>query len=283
MSGPTIGLVANIFNEALALPGWLETHLPFFDDVRVLHAGPGGEYSTDGTMEVLEKWKVPYLVGSIDDGFGAVRTRAIRSSPCDWVVILDADERFYPIHWVMKCEGRDTPGSEVDEILRSYDCRVRDGVLSRPDWDTIARLGVGLKVARGATYDQGAWLRDVIGGNGHLDAVLAVRRHWHDLGMQRPTQNWTYIPDYQARIVRNTEGVWFDAGTKMHERLVGAVSTYRAEMGFGPYIDHFHFPFRRMDPLGRYHAVAIYDSIHAGRRPPTQEEFYQTITAGGVG
>lgn len=48
----TIGLVANVYNEINALPGWLETHLPFFDDVRVLHAGPQGEYSYDGTIEL---------------------------------------------------------------------------------------------------------------------------------------------------------------------------------------------------------------------------------------
>ncbi len=30
----TLGLVANVFNEVNALPGWLETHLPYFNDVR---------------------------------------------------------------------------------------------------------------------------------------------------------------------------------------------------------------------------------------------------------
>ena len=73
----TIGLVANVYNEANALPGWLETHLPFFDDVRVVHAGPGGEWSNDGTIELLEKWRVPVRFCAIENGFGVVRSRAI--------------------------------------------------------------------------------------------------------------------------------------------------------------------------------------------------------------
>ena len=73
----TIGLVANVYNEANALPGWLECHLPYFDDVRIFHAGPGGARSDDGTMELLEKWHIPVAFGAIDDGFGAVRTAAM--------------------------------------------------------------------------------------------------------------------------------------------------------------------------------------------------------------
>ena len=105
----SIGLVANVYNEIHALPGWLETHLPFFDDVRVTHAGPQGARSTDGTIELLEKWGVPVDYDSIDDGFGAVRTRAVCRSPCDYVCILDADERFYSVHRIMVCTGESTP------------------------------------------------------------------------------------------------------------------------------------------------------------------------------
>ena len=101
----SIGLVANVYQEANALPGWLETHLPFFDDVRVLHTGPQGAYSTDGTIELLEKWNIPVHFGAIDEGFGIIRTKAVRSSPCDWVMVLDADERFYPVHCKMICSG----------------------------------------------------------------------------------------------------------------------------------------------------------------------------------
>lgn len=259
----SIGLVANIFNEVHALPGWLETHLPFFDDVRVYHAGPRGEYSNDGTIELLEKWRVPITFGSIDDGFGAVRTRAIRSSPCEYVAILDADERFYPVHRVLTCTGEPTPHSEVDDALRTYS--------SEPDWLRIGQLGSELRVDAGPTYDQGAYLRKLLEGN--PDAVVTVRRHWHDFSFKRPTQSWVRDPDWQMRIVRNDEQIHFDSGTRMHERLVGAVKLFRADIERGPFFDHFHFPFKRMELDQRKHDVAVYNAIHEGRTPPTHEEF----------
>lgn len=259
----TIGLVANVFNEANALPGWLECHTPFFDDVRVLHTGPGGACSTDGTIEILERWRVPVEFCTIDEGFGVVRTRALRMCPCDWVVLLDADERFFPVCRDLVCEGRPTPHSEVDEILRGYDFSG-----GGPDWDTIGHLGADLRVSAGAPLDQGALLRTVVAGG--CDAVAIVRRHWHDFSMRRPTQSWLHDPDYQLRCVRCDPAIGFDPGTRMHEHLVGAASIYRASPLVGPYFDHFHFPFKRMEPRQRAHDVRIYDAIHEGRRPPVE-------------
>ena len=266
----TIGLVANIYQEANALPGWLETHLPFFDDVRVLHAGPGGARSDDGTIELLEKWHVPVEFGTIDEGFGAVRTQAIRSSPCDWVMLLDADERFFPVHRMLTCSGEATPHSEVDAILQTYDFRNLD--VKMPDWDNVARLGAKLRVDFGAAYDQGVLLREII-GSGQFDAIATVRRHWHDFSFRRPTQNWNIDPDYQLRLVRNDPSIYFDPGTRMHERLVGAQRVFHADMTRGPFFDHFHFTFKRMEQDQRSHDVAIYDSIHTGKAPPSWKEF----------
>jgi len=266
----TIGLVANIYNEAHALPGWLETHLPHFDDVRVYHSGPQGELSDDGTMDILYDWRVPFLIGSIDDGFGATRTRAIRSSPCDWVMLLDCDERFYPTLPHLKCSGTPTPHAEVDAILATYS--------DSPDWDKLATLGAGLKVEPwldDGVYSHIGYLRQLLTHTviDHYDAVATVRRHWHGLGHRRPTQNWMTDPDWQLRIVRNVESVYFDPGTRMHERLVGARGVYRADFQYGPFFDHFHFHFKRMEWEQRRHDVAVYDAVHAGRVPPTREEW----------
>lgn len=268
----TIGLVANVFNEANALPGWLETHLPFFDDVRVLHAGPGGAYSNDGTLEILKKWSVPVDFCAIDDGFGVVRTKALRMSPCDWVMLLDADERFYHMHRFLFCTGESTPHSEVDEILRTYD--FRDLKALTPNWANVDRLGAGLCVDIGAAFNQGTFLRSLLDGSmGVYDAVCTVRRHWHDFSFRRPTQNWHVDPDWQMRLVRNVDCIQFDPGQRMHERLVGTTSVRRSDDSHGPYFDHFHFPFKRMEQEQRAHDVAIYDTIHRGERPPTWEEF----------
>ena len=256
------------FNEANALPGWLETHLSFFDDVRVLHAGPGGEYSLDGTIEILEKWRVPIAFCAIDEGFGAVRTRALRLSPCDYVMLLDADERFFPVHRVMTCEGSSTDQQEVDWILQTYDFR---GV-NLPNWENVKRLGMHLRVDIKEAYDQGARLRELVTIT-KPDAIATIRRHWHDTTFRRPTQSWREHPDWQLRLVRNDEAIRFDTSTRMHERLVGAERTVSADKERGPFFDHFHFTFKRMEERQRAHDIAVYDALHENRTPPTWKEF----------
>ena len=265
----TLGLVANVYNEVNALPGWLETHLPFFDDVRVYHAGPRGELSSDGTMELLKKWGVPVEVGSIDEGFGVVRTKAVRSSPCDYVMILDADERFFPVVRDMLCSGTMNSREDVDLILRDYDFRARDSIEQIPNWENIGRLGSGLTVDSKTAYNQGELLRDVIKYN-DPDAIVTVRRHWHDFAMRRPTQNWHIVPDYQMRTVRNCPAVHFAPDVRMHEILVGANVVVRPVLEL--FFDHFHFTFKKMEPGQRAHDCDIYDAVHAGNLPPTWEE-----------
>lgn len=266
----TIGLVANIFQEANALPGWLEAHLPYFDDVRVYHAGPQGAYSDDGTIEILEKWRVPVVFGAIDEGFGIVRTKALRMSPCDYVMLLDADERFFHAHRVLTCSGESTPHSEVDSILQTYDHR--DLKTHIPNWENLARLGAKLHVAVGEVYDQGARLRADLDLH-RPDAVATVRRHWHGLGFARPTQNWHTDPDWQMRLVRNHPDIYFEPSIRMHERLLGAHRVSHADTTHGPFFDHFHFHFKRMEQEQRAHDVAIYDRIHTGGVPLTAEQY----------
>ena len=262
---PSIGLVANIYNEVNALPGWLETHLPFFDDVRVTHAGPQGAMSNDGTIELLEKWNVPVVFDKIDDGFGAVRTRAIHRSPCEYVMLLDADERFFPVHRVMVCTGESTPPSEADAILQTYDFRDMKAMMS--NWENIGRLGAKLCVDIKEPYDQGARLRELLGVY-MPDALMTMRRHWHDFSFRRPTQNWHEVPDWQLRLVRNTPDIYYDSNVRVHEHLNGTVNVVRADPTRGPFFDHFHFTFKRMESEQRAHDVRIYDAIHDGRTPP---------------
>lgn len=266
----TVGLVANVYNEINALPGWIETHLPFFDDIRILHAGPRGAYSDDGTIELLEKWKIPVEFCAIDDGFGVVRTKALRMSKCDWVMLLDADERFYHTHKVMFCKGESTPHSEVDAILQTYD--FRDLKTMIPNWENVARLGANLRIEDSEVYNQGAILREMI-SCGAYDAIATVRRHWHDFSFKRPTQNWYTDHDWQLRTVRNDYSIGFDSGTKMHERLVGAHRVTHAGTARGPFFDHMHLHFKKIEIEQRGHDVNIYDAIHADKTPPTYQEY----------
>ena len=116
----SIGCVCNFFNEIFALPGFLELHSQFFDHLSFYQAGPQGAESDDGSIELLEKWKMPIHRGKIDDGFGIVRTATVRSSPCEWVMLLDADERFHHRAQVLTCSGESTPRAEVDNVLYDY-------------------------------------------------------------------------------------------------------------------------------------------------------------------
>lgn len=270
----TLGLVCNFFNEVNALPGFLECHTPFFDHIAFYQSGPGGEESSDGSIEILEKWKMPIHRGSIDEGFGVVRTKAVRSSPCDYVMILDADERFYAKHQVMTCSGESTPPDEVGQILYDYDRGVLDKNMTAcpSNWENLNNLGAKLKVSFGEAYNQGAWLKDFI-QHGSLDAVRTIRRHWHDFSFNRPTQNWHTDPDYQIRLVRNVEAIHYSSATKMHEQLQGVSNVYSPNFTHGPFFDHFHLHFKRMEPQQRRHDVSIYDSIHKGEKPPTWAEF----------
>ena len=267
----TIGVVANVYNEANALPGWLEAHCGFFDHMSIYHSGPSGAWSNDGTMEILEKWKVPIHRGSIDDGFGVCRTAAIRSSPCDFVMVLDADERFWQYAQEMTCGGDSTPGNEVDQILQEYDRR--DTHEACPvNWENIGRLGAKLSVSYGTVYAQGAWLRSII-EHGDLDGVKTIRRHWHDFTQKRPTQNWHVHSDWQLRLLRNKDSIYFDPNTKMHETIIGASNVYMPNHAHGPFFDHYHLFYKRMEIDQRRHDVNTYDRIHRGEKPLTWEEF----------
>ena len=266
----SIGCVANVYNEAAAIGGWIESAVSFFDDVRVYHTGPGGVYSIDGTIEVCEKWGVPVTFGSIDDGFGVVRTKAFRLCPCEWVIVLDADERVHRFAPLLECVGQSTPPNEADAILQAYDFRDLKTLI--PNWENLRGLGRNLTVNCIGAYDQGAFIRG-IADCAEVDAIVCYRRHWHDFSWQHPTQNWQTDPDWQMRFVRNVDRIYYDPGKRMHEQLLGVQNPYRPQDNRGPFHDHYHFSFKRMEVEQRAHDVAIYDAVHDGRKPPTWEEF----------
>jgi hypothetical protein len=286
---PSIGLVCNLYNECNALPGWLECHTPYFDDIRVFHAGPGGAYSDDGTIEILEKWRVPVEFGAIDEGFGIVRTKTIRMCPCDWVMLLDVDERFHQYIRVMTCTGESTPREDVDALLYDYGNPnyQKDGPKARTlkqvvqpydadvdftacpsNFENLWQLGAKLTVTQGEVCNQGAWLRAVI-KDSDLDAVKVVRRHWHDFTFRRPTQNWHTDPDYQMRLLRRNDSIRFAQDTRMHERVEGAEKVHDPDFTRGPFFDHYHLFFKKMEAEQRQHDLAIYNAINNGEVPPS--------------
>lgn len=287
----TIGIVANVYNEANALPGWLESATSFADWVGVMHAGPGGVKSDDGTLEILEKWRIPVEFCVIDDGFGVVRTKTLRMCPCDWIMLLDADERFHRLINIMTCSGESTPPEVVDALLYDYSNPnyTKDGPKAQTvqpydssidftacpsNFENMKNLGAKLSVSKGDVYNQAGWLRGVLSNSEFpLDAVKVVRRHWHDFTHQRPTQNWHTEPDYQMRLLRNHESIYFEQNTRMHERIVGVNHIYTPDFTHGPFFDHYHCHFKMHEPEQRQYDVAVYGAIDQGRTPPTFMEW----------
>ncbi len=103
----SIACCINVYQDVIALRGCLENASSFFDNIFVIHSGPNGAFSTDGTIELLEKFGIKPVFASINDGFGVIRSRLIHECGCEWGFILDCDERYYPIQHKLSCSGSD--------------------------------------------------------------------------------------------------------------------------------------------------------------------------------
>ena len=222
MSKPSIAMCCNAYQDVTALRGLLETSAPFFDNLFVVHSGPGGVHSTDGTIELCEQMGATIVFDDIQRGFGAIRTRLIHDCGCTWAFILDADERFHPRIPVMHCEGEEKFPEQQEPNLSTF--------------------------KREEIQDQGAILRGLM-EMPRLKAIRTSRRHWIDFTLNKPAQNWLRIPDWQLRIVKNLPEVAYQKDRVMHERLLDANTGEDPAYGdSGLFHDHYHCYFRRTQP-----------------------------------
>jgi hypothetical protein len=222
----SIGLAVNVYNDCMALRGLLEIGSSYFDNIFIIHSGPNGAYSTDGTIELCEEFGIKPIFDDISKGYGVIRTRLLKESGCAWTAILDADERFYPTTKILKCEG-----SERWSPDKGFDRRMDLNVI-----DT------------GETSNQGKILKIIIQNESYM-AVRTIRRHWMDFTFRNPSENFNIVKDYQLRIVRNDPNIHYEYGRKMHEHLVddrtGQDPTFISADEFtGPVLDHYHCFFR---------------------------------------
>jgi hypothetical protein len=220
----SIALAVNAYNDAAALRGLLELGQSYFDNIYVIHAGPGGKKSEDGTIDLLESFGIAPVFADINAGFGSIRTRLLHECGCDWAFIMDCDERFFPTMHVLRCDGTDRyPSAPIPN----------------------------LRVTRTAdVISQGDHVKNQI-KNPELMAIRCTRRHWFDFSMRRPAENWELIWDHQLRLVRNHPKIHYTRG--MHEALVddrtGKTPFFLQQDPIGgPFIDHFHMFFRRARP-----------------------------------
>lgn len=243
----SIALACNVYQDAFALRGLLESGARYFDNLFVIHSGPGGAHSTDGTIELVEKSGATLVFDDMDKGFGVIRSRLIHDCGCEWAWILDADERFHPQLHVLHCHGTESYPAVASPNLK---------VTELPD-----------------VIDQGAHVKNLI-TNPMTMAIRATRRHWFDWTMRRPTQNW-FGPDgnkdHQLRIVRNSAEISYASDIKMHERLQDSRTgrdphfATQDENG-GPFIDHYHMAFRTAYPGTKERNEVNYARLSRGEK-----------------
>jgi glycosyltransferase involved in cell wall biosynthesis len=244
----SIALSCNVYQDATALRGLLELGSRYFDNIFILHTGPGGAKSTDGTIELCESFGISPIFDDIDKGFGVIRSRLIHDCGCDWAMLLDADERFYPQMNVLLCEGEESYPGHPNPALK---------VTTKAD-----------------VIDQGAHVKNLI-RNPDTMALRATRRHWFDFSMKKPTQNWMHNNDHQMRIVRNHPQIGYVKERVMHEWLrdfrTGKDPQYVAQdpMG-GPFIDHYHMFYRRSQPGHKEHNEQNYSRLERGEKMVTR-------------
>lgn len=238
----SIALGINVYNDAAALRGLLELGSRYFDNIYVLHTGPGGAPSTDGTIELCHSFGIQPVFDDIQKGFGHIRSRLIHDCGCDWCFIMDADERFHPQIEVMTCEGTDRYPNPMEPNLK---------VTKKAD-----------------LINQGAHIKNQI-KNPELMAIRATRRHWFDFGMNKPAENWQIIYDHQLRIVRNVKEIHYTLS--MHERLIddrtGKTPRFLEQDNIGgPFIDHFHLFYRRTQPGKKEANELNYERLSKGEK-----------------
>jgi glycosyltransferase involved in cell wall biosynthesis len=238
-------------NEALILPGWLEAHTGLADEFLVVDTG-----STDGSIDIGRAWGANVIEQEMSGGFGFIRSFCIERASCEWVIILDADERIY----------RHVPEFMLKEEPTEIDMTTKwPSGPGAPTHCKYEAIGTGRYIdqhflARQATDDP-----NVIG-------YRTRRRHWFDWDMKRPCQNWMDwvndggIPDWQARFVKTggvVDGQPLRYVRKVHEWLRDHSGREPANMGAfgpdGPFFDHFHVPAKGMIP-GRSEDVTAFST-----------------------
>lgn len=245
----TVSAVCHFHAEPNALPGFIAAAERMFDEVVLVSSPMDGTPADEETIAIAEASGHKLIHDTLSQGFGALRTRCIGYSSCEWVMILDADERVWPTAPVLGVTGT----GKFPETLT-------------PDVHVTTQRG---------TVDQYTNLRNWI-THAEADKALALcvsRRHWFGVPGEwdRPCQNWMPIggeADWQLRLVKNTPFVCYDPEVKMHEKIIdtrtwGEPKFLRVSDG-SLYIDHNSWYYKSLEPAQNAEDAAIYEALHPG-------------------
>ena len=86
----TIGLVMIVRNESRSLEKCLSLAEKLVDGIYITDTG-----STDNTIKIAQKYNAHISEFEWCNDFSAARNFALEQSPCDWNLILDADEYLF--------------------------------------------------------------------------------------------------------------------------------------------------------------------------------------------
>lgn len=245
MNTASIGVAASFRDEVNALPGFLESASQFFDEILLVDCSMNMTPSTDGSLDIIRKWGLPDPpLWDLSNGFGAVRNQLMQTSKTDWTVILDIDER-------------------MNVALPSLTCT---GAESYP---TVEHPKLSTENTGGYYYNHRALLLDKI-RQAEAQGIKTVRfrrRHWFEFGFTKPTQNWQTIPDWQLRCMKSRAGVGYTVMPRMHEAAYDYVEGrdpryIEEDAQLGPFIDHYHLHYKKMEPEQRAADIAAYDALH---------------------
>ncbi len=246
----SLGIAANFYREPHALPGFLQMACSgYFDDVVMVSSPPSDAKPDDESIALVEKAGVRLVHTTIDAGYGVVRTRCIRESQAEFVMILDCDERYI-----------------VEDLYPHLKCIGNEGYPEFKEPKLIVERGGDLGFSGSKMLLKGLlseMTKDQM-------ALRFSRRHWFGPpgDLTKPCQNWHILPDWQLRIVRNSPFIFFDPSRKMHEHLKDSRTweepSWHTGTDFGiPFVEHHHCYFKGLDPEGRKQAVKTYNKLDA--------------------
>lgn len=226
----SISVVCNFHREAIALPSFIQHAEAFFDEVVFVSSPPDGVAPCEESMEIVKRSGHRLVHFTVSKGFGVLRTRCMRESKGDWTMILDADEIMAVTAPRMTCVGTE----KYPEVKNP-----------------------ALTVSKGAEVNQKHLLKELIkrADANSKPAICLSRRHWFDgpRVFERPCQNFSAIPDWQLRLVKNDPRLFYDPEWRMHEKLLWSPTWsepeyIRGDAIEGPFIDHMHCFYKPQDP-----------------------------------
>lgn len=105
-------------DEEKYLPECLESVKGFADEIVVVDTG-----STDKTIEIAESYGAKVYHYEWNDNFSDARNKSIDMATCDWIFILDADERLDEQSKSVIRQGIDEGKYDIFSIFQSSRCR----------------------------------------------------------------------------------------------------------------------------------------------------------------